>query len=192
MITVEDEDVLRNNNQYLTGEHDRLIHSYADRQTAFDTSDLDKVVQAGNKKTNLKEIHLLAYIIGAITAESALVPQNSFYINYNDNFVFDDKAHIDRANVQDLSKYVLFAKPNQGDVDRYFALKEEDPNSSLLKKIEFNDFFKVTSDIHENYFYITNMCWPGSVTYVRPDSNEFGFLYFGSGLKNKDIDFLIC
>ena len=189
-ITAEDEEILSANNQYLTGEHDRLVYSYADKQSAYDTSDLDKVIEAGNKKTNLKEIHLLAHLVSAITSESALIPKKSFFINYNDNFIFDEKSYVTRDEVQELNSYVLFARPSQEDIDRYLALKGEN-DVNLLKKVEVPEFFKVSSDIHENYFYIENLCWPGSVTYTKPGTSYFGFIYFGNGIKRKDIDFLL-
>lgn len=192
MISAEDTRVLSGNNQYLTGEHDRLIYSYEDKQVAFDTSDLTKVIEAGNRKTNLKEIHLLTYLVNTITTEAALIPKNSFFVNYNDNFVFDDRAFVNRDDARKLESYVLFARPTQQDIDRYLALKDEEHSLNLLKSIDVPEFFKLTADIHENFFYINNMCWPGSVTYVRPNSNQFGFIYFGNGLKNKDIDFLLC
>lgn len=191
-ITAEDAIVLRTNFQYLTGEHDRLVYSYEDKQVAYDTSDLDKIIEMGNKKPNLKEIHLLTYLVNVITSESALIPKNSFFIDYNDHFVFDEKAYMERDGSKDLGNYVLFAKPDQQDVDRYLALRAEDTNVTLLKKVTIKEFFKINSDLHENFVYINNLSWPGSVTYIRPGSNQFGFIYFGNGLKNKDIDFLLC
>jgi len=191
-ITAEDERILCRNSQYLTGEHDRLIHNYSDKQVAYDTSDLNKIIEAGNKKTNLKEVHLLTYLIKAITFESAVIPRKSFFIDYNDNFDFDDHYSIRREDCKDLKNFVLMSKPSQSDIDRYLALKDEENNISLLKDVFTPEFFKIISDIHGNYIYIKNLCWPGSVSYVKPGTNINGFIYFGYGLKNKDIDFLLC
>lgn len=190
-INKEDEQILSKNNEYLTGEHDRLIYNHNHQQVHFDTADLDKIVENGEKKKNLKEVHLLKYLISKITEESALIPKNGFFVNYDDKFEFDQECLIEKEKCKDLDNFVFFAKPSQENIDHYLSLKDQDPGISFLKPVIQKNLFKLSSDITQSSYYISNMAWPGSLSYFRPGSPDYGFLYFGWGIKNKDISFLL-
>lgn len=38
---------------------------------------------------------------------------------------------------------------------------------------------------------VRNLVWPGYMTYHKTNTNVFGFCYFGDGLKNNDLPFLV-
>jgi len=38
---------------------------------------------------------------------------------------------------------------------------------------------------------VRSLLWPGFVGYHRANSNIFGYIYIGSGIKNSDLPFLL-
>lgn len=38
---------------------------------------------------------------------------------------------------------------------------------------------------------ISSLAWPGSVAYTIPETPQFGQVYFGTGVKNTDLAFML-
>jgi len=42
-----------------------------------------------------------------------------------------------------------------------------------------------------NKKFVKSLKWPGFINYFSIGSGDFGFLYFGNGIENKDLEFLL-
>lgn len=98
MTNSEEEKILAGKNEYLTGEHDKFIHSFEKHEDEIDMSDLNQIIQRGNSKRDLKEIHLVSYLVKQITNDCALVPKKAFYIDYNNNMRPEESFRSERES----------------------------------------------------------------------------------------------
>ncbi len=63
-------------------------------------------------------------------------------------------------------------------------------NSEIFKEADDDVSFRIKESFYDQNVYIKSMKYPGFVNYFRKNSNQFGHLYFGYGLCNKDLLFI--
>lgn len=86
--------------------------------------------------------------------------------------------------------YQRFRRPNDREINEYLTFKEEDRELfEGLNKIE--KYLNFSQNMLKTVNYIRSLEWPGFVNYYRSYSPNFGFVYFGRGIKNKEIEFLL-
>lgn len=51
--------------------------------------------------------------------------------------------------------------------------------------------WSVHSDSSKRGITVRSLLWPGFLGYHRSQSNIFGYVYIGNGIKNSDLPFLI-
>ena len=112
LITAEEENILVGRNEYLTGEHDKFIHSFEKPEEEIDMSDLNQIIQRGNRKRDLKEIHFVSYLVKHITNDSALVPKNAFYLDFNNNLRPEENFRSEREFSFDKRGYERLVEPS--------------------------------------------------------------------------------
>ena len=49
----------------------------------------------------------------------------------------------------------------------------------------------INPTISENAVIVKNLYWPGALAFHKIGSTEFGYCYFGDGIKNHDLPFLL-
>ena len=49
----------------------------------------------------------------------------------------------------------------------------------------------INPTIDESAVIAKNLYWPGAIAFHKIESSEFGYCYFGDGIKNHDLPFLI-
>ena len=191
-IQPEDYPVLSAQNSYLTGEHDRIIKKFEATNQFLENTNLNEIIKRGNQRKSLREIHRVAYLVQKITEDSLLVCNNAFALNYTENLLPTQNYKLPWKELESLENYFHFRKPSEAQIRRYMALKTEDPSINFLESCKNEDQnFSISKDYIGTTFFIKSMIWPGFVNYARSNSNEFGHVYFGYGLKNADIHFTL-
>jgi radial spoke head protein 9 len=51
--------------------------------------------------------------------------------------------------------------------------------------------WSINSTIDETAVIVKNLYWPGALAFHKTETNEFGYCYFGDGIKNHNLPFLI-
>ncbi len=189
-LELSDKEILSSKNGYLSGEHDKLVHSFEKTDDYFDPNDFESIIKKGNQKQNLKEIHRVSFLVEQITKEGAVFPKEAFFIDFNNNLDFERNFRMTRDQAYSLDNYRHFWKPEEKKINKYLSLRR-DKNIELFDRIETQKYFNLGKDFTGSKVNIKSMLWPGLVSCYRTNSPHFGFLYFGHGLKNKDIEFLL-
>lgn len=191
ILNEEDKKILSNKNEYLTGEHDKFVHIFEDNEEFFDFNDFEKIKEKGNKRGNLKEIHLVSYLVNKITEESAVFPKKSFFLNFNDNLDLERNFRFTKEDSSKYENYLKFKNPTEEKINYYMALRER-KNVDLYEDISKNqNEFNIISNFLGNKRWVKSLLWPGFINYSRTNSNYFGFVYFGYGLRNNDLEFIL-
>lgn len=102
-------------NEYLSGEHDKIIHRF---QTEPGTggADLKTLKTAALQKQHLKEIHLVAHLVQTITAQATLVPYEAFRLDFNDTPRVNDRFRLEKG---EMSAFCFFERPDAGTISKF-------------------------------------------------------------------------
>lgn len=144
---------------------------------------------------NFKEIDRLAYVVRSIENDCAIAPVGTFKLTpthelrYNDSFKglqMDDllkpKNYQHLRAPQSLEKKEQIARD-----DALFYFDFLDPIEKDIPK----GCWSIQTDSSKSNVTVRNLLWPGFTAYHRANSNIFGYVYIGNGLKNCDLPFLL-
>lgn len=191
-VQPEDHAVLAQQRDYLTGEHDKIIQKFRTGNDYLENTNLQEIVRRGNQKTSLREIHRVAYLVQTITSEALLVPHNSYSLNYADKLAPTEGFQCPWKELGEVGRFCRFVRPSEDKVLRYIALASKGQKVSYLEEATgAEDQFSVLKDAMGVNFWVKSMVWPGFVNYFRANSATFGHVYFGNGLKNKNLHFTL-
>lgn len=158
-------------------------------------ADSDEELDIRASPKSFTELDRLAFVVRSIDLECASLPvgavklASTHEIRYNDSF-----KGLGIAEASDLKNYQHFRRPLTEEKkefvlrgDAIFHLNFLDP----LDKDSPKGSWSVHADTSKTQVTVRSLLWPGYLTYHRANSNIFGFAYFGNGIKNNDLSFLI-
>lgn len=188
----EDHAILGAKNDYLTGEHDKIIKTFRVANEFLENTNISEIIARGNQRNSLREIHRVVYLVEKITNESMVICKNSFSLNYSENLIPAHEFTNPWRELDEISQYVRFQKPNSEEILRFMAVKKTDEKVNFLRSCENSkNEFSIVKDYTGLNFFVKSVAWPGFVNYFRANSPIFGHIYFGTGLKNVDLHFTI-
>eukprot|EP01038_Epipyxis_sp_PR26KG_P008605 gene8605-11629_t len=142
-----------------------------------------------------REVHRLTFTIKKIDHDCALLPRGAIALDttkkviINGNYVglsYETSLH--------LRAYVHFRKPEnlqgQALLNRPGILKTDDFMDCIDKDAP-KEMWSITHDSAGMVAHIRNLYWEGYSFYTVIKSNEFGGAYFGTGVPNYDIVFML-
>jgi len=141
------------------------------------------------------ELGRLAYVIRAIDIECTALPVGALKLTpthelrYNENF-----KGLSIIDASDIKNYQHFTNPMSKEKQEFIARGEAIFSLDFLDPIE-KDYPKgcwsIHSDSSKTMVTVRNLSWPGYITYHRANSGISGYCYFGNGIKNVDLPFLL-
>lgn len=169
-ITDKDKKILAKYNSYLTGNHKNIInvdHKY---------TELDKLSQLVQDMNDFILVPNSAYEI---------LPNNELKINKNYNGIknsnLDNFLRLKEGDEQYIIRNKCLNKNDEYNLSNYL-LKLENKNKRLFSIIESFD---------KNSIYIRSMLYQGLVMYTSKNCSIFGYYYFGDGIKQNDLAFVL-
>ena len=146
-----------------------------------------------SKEKNLTEGDRLSYVVRKIDSETSIVPVGSVKLLPNKELRLNDNFEgLTKEEVADLNMFCHFRK-----------IRTQDKVESVLtgKAVFEFDFL----DSVDNHVYwslqvdegtgtvanIRSLVWPGYYFYHVANTKRYGGVYYGYGIKNEDINFLI-
>ena len=144
---------------------------------------------------NFKELDRLAYVVTAIENDTHVVPQGAFKLlpkhEVRRNVAFkglakeeqrDLSKYLHFRNVQSMGKKILIESDESVFRDDIFdVITEDKPKGSWCVQL----------DSSKEIATVRSLLWPGYVAYNELGTGKFGGAYFGDGLKNKDLTFML-
>ena len=158
------------------------------------------------KKLNFTELDRLSFIIRIIDYETSIFPQGAFKLipihelRRNENF-----KGLKKEELKDITKYSHFRKPSQ--LDKIMNIEKEeaifrtdildDLNKDSFKSkcifliIIILDTWTFQLDSTKSIVNIRSILWPGYFAYHKAETNMYGCVYIGTGVKNAELPFMI-
>lgn len=157
--------------------------------------DEDDEIQIKIPKKNFTELDRLAYVVRAIDIDCAALPIGALKLSPTHELRYDESFQgLSIAEATKLSNYQHFRHPLTEEKKEYIARGDATFKRDFLDPLD-KDFPKGAWSIHtdssKTQVTVRSLLWPGYLTYHRANSNIYGFCYFGNGIKNSDLPFII-
>ena len=182
-------------NTYFIGNPDIILEKYDSEKI----NNLDDEMAGDNfkpktKKKNMTETDRLSYVVRAIDRDTSVAPVGGFKmmpineLRRNDLFEGLNSEDLDKKE-----KYVHF-RPVENQEKKYkIDMGKAVLDFEFLDSIvddPIKDSWSIHVDSTRTISSLRSLVWPGYFAYCKANSNEFGGVYFGYGIKNIDIPFM--
>ena len=182
-------------NTYFIGNPDIILEKYEVEKN----NNLDDELTEGNfkpltRKKNMTETDRLSYVVRAIDRDTSLVPVGGYKmlpineIRRNDLF-----EGINSEDLGKIEKYLHFRPvENQEKIDKINMGKAVFDFDFLdsISDDPIKDTWSIQLDSTKTTCSLRSLVWPGYLAYCKANSDQFGGVYFGYGIKNVDIPFM--
>ena len=181
-------------NTYFIGNPDIILEKYESEQNKNLEEVIGDTFKPKLKKKNMTETDRLSFVVRTIDHDTSVVPVGGFKmlpineLRRNDLFEGLSSEDLDKKE-----KYVhLRPVENQEKKDK-IAMGKAVFDFDFLDSIA-DDPIKESWSIHVDSTKTTstlrNLIWPGYFAYHKANTDEFGGVYMGYGIKNIDIPFM--
>ncbi len=143
--------------------------------------------------TTLTEEERLAVLVEKLDTEVAIAPKGALTMEPNLAVKrVRGWGHIysSERDYGSLSSYVMINQTRPADVLASPIEQSLDalmPADSIMPK----NTLCVLTDAPTGVTTVRNLAWPGAVAFAKPGSGSWGYCYFGAGLKNHDLPFML-
>eukprot|EP01017_Pseudomicrothorax_dubius_P042130 TRINITY_DN6833_c0_g1_i1.p1 TRINITY_DN6833_c0_g1~~TRINITY_DN6833_c0_g1_i1.p1 ORF type:complete len:278 (+),score=92.85 TRINITY_DN6833_c0_g1_i1:173-1006(+) len=144
---------------------------------------------------NFTELDRLAYVIRAIDIDCSVIPVGAFRLTPNHELRYNDEFRgLSIPESENLHNYMHFRNPQTIEKQEYIAREEALFFYDFLDPIDKDlpyGCWALHKDASKTIATIRSLLWPGYIAYHRANSNIFGGVYIGNGIKNVDLPFLL-
>jgi radial spoke head protein 9 len=144
----------------------------------------------------LTELDRLTFVVHSIDKNCQIVPCGAFKKNTigevspNDAF-----SGIEVTKVEDLNNYMHLRPVEQPDKKELAGREEDIFNHEFLDNVAldvpFSSWSVQKDPINALVVTIRSRLWPGYYAYHRANTNLYGGVYMGDGIKNIDLMFML-
>jgi len=137
------------------------------------------------------ELERLAVMVEEIDTECAMCPSGA-YVQKADHCIVPSPtfAGFDAAAAMNIANYAFLNKPKATDVNAS-ALKQSSDFLTSCSEATPKGSLTCSFDVAKNTVTFRNLLYPGFYGYAVVGMPVYGYCYFGSGLKNADIAFML-
>ena len=182
-------------NTYFIGNPDIILEKYESNNAAnFDEENEGDSFKPKAKKKNMTETDRLSFVVRAIDRECSVVPVGGFKmmpineLRRNDLFEGLNSEDLDKKE-----KYVHFRPVENQEKKDKIAMGKAVLDFEFLDSIAddpIKDSWSIHVDSTKTTSSIRSVVWPGYFAYCKANSDQFGGVYIGYGIKNVDIPFM--
>jgi radial spoke head protein 9 len=181
-------------NTYFIGNPDIILEKYDLDQN----KNLDEVIgdtfKPKLKKKNMTETDRLSFVVKTIDHDTSLVPIGAYKmlpineLRRNDLFEGLSSEDLDKKE-----KYVHFRPVESNERKDKIAMGKAVFDFNFLDSITddpIKDSWSLHLDSTRTTCTLRNLIWPGYFAYHKANTDEYGGVYIGYGIKNNDIPFM--
>ena len=181
-------------NTFFIGNPDIILEKYDSAHNTNINEIIGDTFKPQLKKKNMTETDRLSFVVRTIDHDTSIVPVGAYKmlpineLRRNDLF--------EGLNSDDLDKKEKYAhlRPveNQEKIDK-IAMGRAVFDFDFLDSISddpIKDTWSIQLDSTKTTCSLRSLVWPGYFAYCKANSDQFGGVYFGYGIKNVDIPFM--
>ena len=184
----------KNFNTYFIGNPDIILKKFTDNTNSNIEEQIGDTFKPNLKLKNLTESDRLSFVVRTIEHDCSVVPLRGFKmlpineIRRNDLFEGLTSEEIDK-----LENYFHFRKiecQNKKDMIDMGKAVFDFSFLDCLCDDELKCGWSIQTDLAKSVSNIRSIVWPGYYAYHKSNSDLFGGVYIGFGIKNVDIPFM--
>lgn len=152
----------------------------------------------GNKPpipTFFTELDRLTYVVRAVENDCAAVPIGAFKLTPAHELRYDDNyTGLTPEEALSFTNWQHFRAPQADSKKEIIALDEAIFFKKFLDDIQSDKpkgCWSLQCDSSKHKISLTSLKWPGFLAYHQCRTSLFGYGYFGNGLKNVDLPFML-
>ncbi len=182
-------------NTYFIGNPDIILEKYdSENTTNLDDELIGDSFKPKLKKKNMTETDRLSFVVRAIDRDTSVVPVGGFKmlpineLRRNDLFEGLNSEDLDKKE-----KYLHFRPVENQEKKDKIAMGKAVFDFEFLDNIAddpIKDSWSIHVDSTKTISTLRSLVWPGYFAYCKANSDQFGGVYFGYGIKNIDIPFM--
>ena len=182
-------------NTYFIGNPDIILEKYETGNSPnFEEENEGDSFKPKIRKKNMTETDRLSFVVRAIDRDCCVVPVGGFKmmpineLRRNDLFEGLNSEDLDKKE-----KYVHFRPVENQEKKDKIAMGKAVLDFEFLDSIAddpIKDSWSIHVDSTKTTSSLRSMVWPGYFAYCKANSDQFGGVYIGYGIKNVDIPFM--
>ena len=182
-------------NTYFIGNPDIILEKYdSDNYSNLDEELVGDSFKPKIKKKNMTETDRLSIVVRAIDRDCQVVPVGGFKmlpineLRRNDLFEGLNSEDLDKKE-----KYVHFRPVENQEKKDKIAMGKAIFDFEFLDSIvddPIKDSWSIHVDSTKTTSTLRSLVWPGYFAFCKANSDQFGGVYIGYGIKNIDIPFM--
>ena len=182
-------------NTYFIGNPDIILEKYdSENNTNLDDEMVGDTFKPRLKKKNMTETDRLSFVVRAIDRDCSVVPIGGFKmlpineLRRNDLFEGLNSEDLDKKE-----KYVHFRPVENQEKKDKIAMGKAVFDFEFLDSIiddPIKDSWSIHVDSTKTISTLRSLVWPGYFAFCKANTDQFGGVYMGYGIKNIDIPFM--
>ena len=182
-------------NTYFIGNPDIILEKYdSENNAGFDDEMAGDTFKPRLKKKNMTETDRLSFVVRAIDRDCSVVPIGGFKmlpineLRRNDLFEGLNSEDLDKKE-----KYVHFRPVENQEKKDKIAMGKAVFDFEFLDSIiddPIKDSWSIHVDSTKTVSTLRSLVWPGYFAFCKANTDQFGGVYMGYGIKNIDIPFM--
>lgn len=180
---------------FFTGEHEKVLQTVPHKNEEPIDLDSESIeLPTGDVPKDFTELDRLSFVVHKIEKDCHVVPQGAYKLT---------PIHEIRQN--DLFQGLTKEEMEKIEMYQHFRVPETTEKKELLERnegiLQTDIFDSLATDkpkgawslrIKEGYItFLRNLLWPGYSFYHVATTTEFWGVYFGDGIMNKDLPFML-
>jgi radial spoke head protein 9 len=163
------------------------------------STDAPKVIDAAAgiilPPKHFTELDRLAVVVNQIDRRCSVVPKGAFKYTPSHTVLFNEAFRgLSSEQLQDLSNWQHFRQveieANKDLIARHEAVYNDNFLDSLSSD-EPHKCWSILCDVTQTVAIVRSQLWPGFYAYHRSNTNVYGSVYIGDGLRNNDLPFML-
>ena len=182
-------------NTYFIGNPDIILEKYdSENNAGLDDEMAGDTFKPRLKKKNMTETDRLSFVVRAIDRDCSVVPIGGFKmlpineLRRNDLFEGLNSEDLDKKE-----KYVHFRPVENQEKKDKIAMGKAVFDFEFLDSIiddPIKDSWSIHVDSTKTISTLRSLVWPGYFAFCKANTDQFGGVYMGYGIKNIDIPFM--
>jgi radial spoke head protein 9 len=181
-------------NTYFIGNPDVILEKFSDNKNININEQIGDIFKPNLKLKNLTESDRLSFVVRTIEHDTSIIPLGGFKmlpineIRRNDLFEGLSSDELDK-----IENYFHFRKIESQNKKDMIDMGKAVFDFSFLDSLSDDNLkgaWSIQTDSAKTVCNIRSLVWNGYFAYHKANTNLFGSVYIGYGIKNMDIPFM--
>ncbi len=181
-------------NTYFIGNPDVILEKFSDNKNININEQIGDIFKPNLKLKNLTESDRLSFIVRTIEHDTSIVPLGGFKMlpinEIRRNDLFEGLSSDELDKIENYFHFRKIESQNKRDMIDMGKAVFDFSFLDCLSDDNLKGAWSIQTDSAKTVSNIRSLVWNGYFAYHKANTNLFGSVYIGYGIKNMDIPFM--